>query len=519
MPVLKTPKYVDHPAESLSRLISEEIKAQFLKTPKYLLIENQVYSETLKNLRNNYKYSYVVQWIYLLKHVIKLSDAFDVENFEEELLGIAPPIFLNSLKSKLIQFLKNEKLVSIDSEFDFFVDQIYQDYNLLELDDDNSNDMKHDDDNNGNNNDVNNDEDLDTPVITYSKLSLLEQIGVLYQLIRLSNLKNYTNFRKNIDKFEKPHIDLKIHPIFEFNEKNLKTEYIILQDARVYLRVWEFQNLNLPLDKSEYDLKVKNPYNYLLNLEPKLKAWECLTCGIYQYDNFIKTLKTSFGKKTSSREYALSKALEANIDFIIDHDLKKRKQGAQRKREIEMQMLMANRKRSSRLEEKEKRRLEEEEERRKELEIIKQQAAEMRAAKRQKLKDSMYSNDNKNIINLDTSLSREERVRRRQEILENSKNEQGVTDSMILIDNSNHSEPISLDDANQVLETGEKNPRQIVETVNAIDIEPVQIKPIENIEQVQKPVENIQPVGKLIESIESVPTKPIVESTTNLTNL
>lgn len=425
MAVTSIAKSSDHPAESLSKLVPEDIKNQLLKTPKFLMIEHQNHASTLSSLRNNFKYSFVVQWIYLLKHVIKLADAFDVENFEEELLGIAPPTFLNSLKSKLILFLKNQKIVSIDMEFDFFVDQIYKDYNLLELNglepenagghDDNGNENKdganylNDNDGDGDGDD----DDDDSPVITYSKLPLSEKIDVLYNLIKLANTKSYSNFRKTVDKFEKPQFDLKITPIYETVKGNTKEEYIILQDARVYRRKWEFSKLEIPVEKSEYNEKVKNPYTDLAKLSPKLVEWTCLTTGIYQYDNYIKDLRKSFGKKTSSDEYALSQALEANIDFIIQHDLKKRKQSAQRKREIEMQMLMANRKRSSRLEEKERRKKEEEAVRMKELEVLKQQAAEMRAAKRQKLKESMYSTNNDGEIN--TALSREERLRKRHE--------------------------------------------------------------------------------------------------------
>lgn len=392
MPALKTPKYTDHPAEGLSKLISTDVKEQFLKTPKKLLIENPIYNDKLSELRNHFNYSYLIQWIYSLKHLIKLQDAFDVENFEEELLNIAPPIFINNLKIKLIQYLKNEKLQNIDIEFDFYVDQIYQDFKLIEFDD------------NDNENDNN------EPIITYSKLSLIEKIDVLYNLVKLSNTKSYSNFRKIIDKFDKPQDSMKIHPIFIIDKKiknndnnnnnNIREEYIILQDARLYLRKIELPKLSKNIDFINIDI------------EPKLIHWECLTTNIYQYDNMITTLKKSFGKKSSSNEFQLSKVLEVNLDFIIQHDLKKRKQGAQRKREIEMQLLMANRKRSSRLEEKEKRKREEEEARMKEFELIKQQAAELRAAKRQKLKNDLYGNS----IVLDSSITREERLKKRHEL-------------------------------------------------------------------------------------------------------
>lgn len=418
MPVVKntTP---NHPAESLSNAVPEEIKNQLLKTPKYLSIEYDRYNNTLTSLRNDFKYCYIVEWFYLMKHLIKLYDAFDVENFEEELLGIAPPTFINNLKIKLIQYLKNEKMQNIDMEFDFFVDQIYQDYELIEQEDDDNN-------NNHNNDDDDDDEKDNSLLITYSKLPLLEQIEVLYNLIKLCNTKSFTAFRNNVDKYQNPHFDLKVRPIYEIIDDDFKIDYIILQDARLYLRKWKYTQLEIPSEKEKFDEVFKDPYTDLANLDPEMVQWECLTHNIYQFDAYISNLRKSFGKKYSSNEYKLSKILEENIDFIIQHDLKKRKQSAQRKREIEMQMLMANRKRSSRLEEKEKRKREEDEARMKELELMKHQAAELRASKRQKLKEGMFNSTN-------GELSREERMRKRQGLVQQNSNDTEINSDVIEI--------------------------------------------------------------------------------------
>ncbi|TID29741.1 hypothetical protein CANINC_001659 [Pichia inconspicua] len=408
MPVAKNITPSSHPAENLSNAVPEDIKNQLLKTPKYLSIEYDRYNNTLNSLRNDFKYCYIIEWLYLMKHLIKLYDAFDVENFEEELLGIAPPTFMNNLKSKLVQYLKNEKMQNIDMEFDFFVDQIYQDYELIEQEEDYNDPQNNNEDN--------------SLLITYTKLPILEQIDVLYNLIKLCNTKSFTAFRNNVDKYQNPHSDLKVIPIYEIVDEDFKIEYIILQDARLYLRKWKFNQLEIPLTREEFDEKFKDPYTDLASLDPEMIQWECLTHNIYQYDAYITNLKKSFGKKYSSHEYKLSKVLEENIDFIIQHDLKKRKQSAQRKREIEMQMLMANRKRSSRLEEKEKRKREEDEARMKQLESMKHQAAELRASKRQKLKDDMFNSN-------DRELSREERMKKRQGLAQQNSNETEITNS------------------------------------------------------------------------------------------
>ena len=489
MPVTAKP-IAEHPAEGLSKLVPEEIKQQLLKTPKALLIENPIYEATLTSLRNNYRYSYIVQWIYLLKHVIKLSDAFDVENFEEELLGIAPPTFINNLKIKLIQHLKNQKLVAIDAEFDFFVDQIYKDYNLMELDDqfkgisdDNKKDIEEEEKEKREGDhdmveDQDEDEDNDDPVITYSKLPLSKQVDVLYNLIKLSNTKSYANYRKNIEKFEQPHIDLKIVPVFEVIEANFKEEYLILQDARFYMRKWEYRNLELPMNRADFDKKFEDPYDDLMDLNPKMVHWECLTAGLYQYDDYIRKLKSSFGKKSSSNEYALSKVLEANIDFVIQHDLKKRKQSAQRKRDIEMQLLMANRKRSSRLEEKERKRKLEEEERMKELEILKLKAAEERAVKRQRMRESRF-NSGSNVIDLEVPLSREERLKQRQNAADSN------NDEIVEISESEHNNETPLTNADPDAHAGISAIKSTTHTTNVIQhpqsvevAKEVQVEPI-----------------------------------------
>lgn len=395
------------------------------------MIENSKYVEKLQHLRNNFKYSYIVQWIYLLKHLIKLVDAFDVENLEEELLGLAPPIFLNSLKSKLILYLRNQKLVNVQLEFDFFVDQIYKDYDLIPPGHQNNNDTQtesekntNDDNDNDHKNDNNDDDndDTDKPLITYSSLSLDHKIEVLYVLIKFANSKSFANLRKNADKFESPQLALKIYPLYTIDKADgIREEFIILQDARLYLKTIKFNKFEIPQKLSDYNKEIndENKFDYFQSLEPKIVDWKCLASGIYQFDDYVKSLKNSFGRKYSSDEFKLSKILEENIDFIIDHDLKKRKQSAQRKREIEMQSLMANRKRSSRLEEKEKRKREEEAVRLEELEILKKNAAEMRAAKRMKLKETSL-------------VSREERLKKRHGDDSNNTNETADTTNDII---------------------------------------------------------------------------------------
>ncbi|ODV83935.1 hypothetical protein CANARDRAFT_24635 [[Candida] arabinofermentans NRRL YB-2248] len=379
----------NHPAENLSNLIDIETKELLLKTPPKLLIEESNYINILNDLRSNPKYCYIIQWLYLMKHLIKLHDSFDVITFEEELLGIATiPLFINNFKIKLIQYLTNYKIDNLSIEFDEKLNQILN-------------------------------SQLNEEYIEYGKLTLFEKIEIIYKLIKLANLKNPDNFRKIIDKFNKPHEDTRVLPIFEnIIDNNFKEEYFMLEDCRLYYKKFEFKSIEIPKLRKNYKKLINNnnnnQYETFYLIEPKLIEFKCLTVGIYEFDLYLKNLKLKSGKKTKSIEFKLYNLLKDYINKVLTLDLKKRKQLLARKREIQMQSLLANRKRSSRLEEKELLKKQQDELKRQKDEELREHAAEIRAAKRLKFKESMYANNNNSVINLEES--RSERLKKRQEI-------------------------------------------------------------------------------------------------------
>ncbi|GME83667.1 unnamed protein product [Ambrosiozyma monospora] len=375
-----------HPADNLSKLIDEDARAQLQKTPPVLYIEQDQYLPELTTIRNNHKYTFIVQWLYLLKHVIKLQDAFEVGNWEEELVGIATPVFFNNLKIKLIQYLNGYKMTPelVRVEFTEQLNKILGRHHASQF----QNGVEK-----GQLEESQVNEEEEDNYIDYESLELNEQLNVIYDLVQLANHKSIDNLRKNVDKHEKPQEEMKLEPVFVVDSPNgIREEWFVPEDGRLYYKKTQFQKMEIPKKRKECNEKIQDPLAYFPDIDPVLLEWSCLTVGIYQFDEFLADLKKKAGKKTTSQEYKLYSKLAHEYGKVLAQDMKKRKEALARKRQIEMQALMANRKRSSRLEAKERQRQEEEERRQEEEERRREQAAELRLAKRQKMKEQMYQN-------------------------------------------------------------------------------------------------------------------------------
>ncbi|VEU22533.1 DEKNAAC103673 [Brettanomyces naardenensis] len=356
----------EHPAEGLSRRVGEDAKRQLLATPPKLLIENPVYGNILSRLRSNFKFCYLVQWLYLLRRLIHMKDSFDVEDIEEEITGIAdPPMFLNTFKTKLIQYLVNYKMRSARDEFPEQVDRILGDK-----------------------------EEEEEGGIGYDSLDLEGKIDILYQLVKKANDKSPDHFRKIVSTYEESDNEenMRLTPVFQVVDENFREEYFMLKDARLYYRKWEFQPMEVPKRRRDYFAEIKEPaYLYFEDFEPVLVEWKCLTTGIYEFDAYVQDMKAAGGRKKRSSSYRLAGRLDKCYDQVIDHDLRKRRQALQRKKEVKMQYLLAHRKRSSRLLEKEQQKKEEEDKQREEDERLQAEAADRRAERRIRMKEQQYS--------------------------------------------------------------------------------------------------------------------------------
>ncbi|GMM31881.1 hypothetical protein DAMA08_046260 [Martiniozyma asiatica (nom. inval.)] len=424
----KTP--TEHPATLLSNLIPEKVQISLLKTPKRQLLETSVYATRLLSVRQSYKFALLTQWLNLLGHLIKLDD-FDVENWEEELVGAAQPNIQlkieGGIQKALLDSKKDAAFTSNDS-FDAFVEYWERKY-------------------------IPNEEKYDEYIEPFSTLPLIDKIEKLYLFILEVNLKSWSNLRKQIDKYADAFNDLRLNPIFSVDNSSddvkSREDWFVLQDARVYHRVLEFNQFN----------------------EATIANWECLSIGIYEFDRLYTDLSNSKNKNYQK----LAQKLSLFVDFIIDHDLPKRKQSAQRKREIELQNLLANRKRSSRLEIKEKRKNEEEAKRREEEEQERLQQRERRRAKRVAE------------MELEVRSSREERERKR------LKREEGQVDGQELPVNGQELPiPQQVQDKESLVEEKVQLPVQELPVQEQVQL-PVQELPVQEqelpVQQHQLPVQ------------------------------
>ncbi|ANZ73850.1 BA75_00063T0 [Komagataella pastoris] len=382
-----------HPAERLSDFVPEEFRIQLAKTPPRLTIEQPVYQDRLKEIRNNEKFAFIVQWLYLLRGVIKLyEEHFDVISFEEELIGINGELFLLKFKSNLVYALNGFKIQNVANHPELFNEQIQSilpNWFLEHYDSDEA-----------------------LSAFDFNDASIEVKLDIFYELLRLLMVRKEATVRKTVELYDSPWDTMKLLPVFA--EDDLKNsvlkEYLILMDDRMYYREWSFPKIKVPAQRKEY-LKLLDQYeNPFGDLEPKIIRWECLTVGIYEFDEYLNNLKLKTGKKTSSKEGRLLKALEPFVEQIYGTDLKKRKEALHRKKELQLQSLLANRKRSSRLEAKERQR--EEEKRKEHDERIRQinEGTALRSSRRLIMKQTQKE---ESTPPTNTALSRADRLQQR----------------------------------------------------------------------------------------------------------
>lgn len=85
-----TPVASEHPATRLT-FVDPEIRELLLKTPQQLLLESESYKIQLNELRNDWKYAFVVQWLYYFRGAIKLGgDPFTVDVSVTEFSDLSP---------------------------------------------------------------------------------------------------------------------------------------------------------------------------------------------------------------------------------------------------------------------------------------------------------------------------------------------------------------------------------------------------------------------------------------------
>lgn len=347
-----TPVVADsHPAHALT-FVDPEIKEQLLKTPTHLLLEQESYQQQLKELRSDWRYAFVIQWITYFRGTIRMAnDPFTIDVrvsqafmdlftndtnvpipqiVEEELVGLTEPSLMPKIATNLCGVLLNTKVTMAD--FSFRARFLIGEYTkVLGTEDE---------------------------PLEYESLSLVDKFEVLYTLITVMQYNEA--FRKQVEKYDRQP-ELRFDPIFDDG----KISYFLLSDNRIYKRTLiKFPDINIP-KKYKY-AKLLDPEVDFAEIEPEVE-WECVAIGIYQIHDFLESIKG----KTNLRP--LFKNIKEHIDDLAAEDLVTRKKILKRKREQQLHDLVSNRKRSSRLQEKEeqtkieKQKQEEEEERQREI--------------------------------------------------------------------------------------------------------------------------------------------------------
>lgn len=345
-----TPVSENHPANDLN-FIDEEIKLQLQKTPFQLLIESDTYRQQLHDLRNNWKYAVVLQWLYLFRGAIRLSgETFSVDIIEEELVGLTEPSLINKISTNLVSVLLGAKVAPED--FSFKARYVLgETTTILGTEDE---------------------------PITFESLSLVDKFDVFYQLI--FQLQYTDNFRKQVEKYEKEN-ELRLEPIFDDGEES----YFLLSDNRIYLRkLSNFPKLKIP--RKFKHAKHLNPEVDFAEIEPEFE-WECVANGIYQIHDFLASIQKDKKKKP------LFQNIKEHINFIAEDDLNRRKKIVKRKREQQLHELVSNRKRSSRLQEREDQLRVEKEKREAEEELQRKEQARIKAARKLKAKENQFKRE------------------------------------------------------------------------------------------------------------------------------
>ncbi|CDR40533.1 CYFA0S05e01552g1_1 [Cyberlindnera fabianii] len=345
-----TPPASGHPANKLT-YVDEEMKNALLRTPFALLLEHETYKIQLQELRNDWRYAWVIQWLYYFRGAIKLSgEPFTVDLLEEELVGLTEPSLINKIPTNLAAALLGTK-VTID-DFSFRARFLL-----------------------GNATEVLGTEE--SPV-EYQSLSLLDKFEVLHCLI--VQLQYTDLFRAQVEKYENPS-ELRFEPIFE----DSKVSFYLLSDNRIYKRsITNFPKIEVP--RKYKRAKHIVPLEKFANIEPEVQ-WEVVAIGIYQIHDFLVSLKGN--KKFKS----LFDNIKEHINDLAQEDLNTRKKILKRKRDQQLNDLVSNRKRSSRLVQKEEQLRLESERKKEQEELLKKEQEKARIQRRYKQKLNQLKKD------------------------------------------------------------------------------------------------------------------------------
>ena len=424
---------------------SKEQKAQFAKFSSTILPNHnpeQPYYADLVKLRNTVEYIFVIDWLYNYRGFLKLqSEQFDVDVFEMELLNYFPKVnyfddyennggnnkssnFVDKLKVATMSVVLNSKISLANFE------AIYRMWfgsetclgGVPEKDEENEAEAEIEKENIM---------DIEVNLADLPKFDYLlikDKFQILYSII--SYIAQTRRFREWLTRQSSGPDMSRTDPLLVLDTSNTMaksptmTEYYLLFDeTRLYSRTVTFTE-PLVIPKKRKLTPVDPEAHYAASSFDVAQAnitWTQHYSTIFELDAFLRSLR-SLG--LAQLKPLVTKINNPSlISHVFETEIKKRKYMAAKQKESQLAGLLAVRKRSSRIEARDRQRAEREaEQRRREEEELKA-AAQIRFERRQKLKqrdiDSMAGNS--------SEMSRDERLKRRNELLYQRSESQGLS--------------------------------------------------------------------------------------------
>lgn len=455
----------DHPAHQLEIGNDDEIQTLMKLTP--VTLPNDTIVENLQKqypddqrwflFRKDYKYIYVMQWMFQCRGYVKLIlEHFDPDLFEIELFNLVDPppiddlvLLSNKVRLALMNKFVDKKLTRLVDFEPAFRKLFGPDTPLKgvkdESDDENDVDASYD------------------SLPQFDDLFIDEKFEVLYLLMARVSLKS--DFRDFIDK--NGLLPDLLRPEFIFHTREGKSgkseEYFLAFDSTAL-----FKRTVNPVELHVEKKRKLAP----ISPEEALSAdvfdstdiqYDLLFRGIYQLNSLIKELHP---RRKIKKNKALLDIISTD-DFITNvfaYDIKKRRVLQNRRKESKMAHLLATRKKSLRLEAKERQKEEEEHERR----LREFEEAQLLPNRRSKRTRNMMETKLKQ--DFTAGLSREERLKMRkaasQAPLEHGADTPSSDHEVTLLkEEENTGEPseVSEDKDNQAHENDTEEPIEVLE--------------------------------------------------------
>lgn len=387
-----TPVPTDHPANRLT-IGDEEDIATLLKLasslPNDQLVESleQQYPKEprWREFRNDFRYLYVLNWMYQCRGYIKLANEhFDVDLFEIELFNLVYPppadeltLLVHRARLALLSRVHGKKVTEL-AQFEPLFRYYYGSETPLGGTDEPEEDA--------------------SKLPRFDELYVDEKIEVLYLL--MSEVTQHNDFRTFVEKNQLTPDALRVPSLYFHAENRVgrSEDYVLFfNDTALYKRTTTVPELIVPRKRQLAPAKPDEAYEPE-SFDVATVSFELIFKSVYGLNDLLVELKQN---RKAKKNRALLDTLKRSdfIENVFEHELRKRRVLAGRRRESEMARLLATRKRSTRIEAKERQKQEEDEKKDRDGDL----APSRRSDRARRLRNSTISQDY-------TQLSRADRL-------------------------------------------------------------------------------------------------------------